>query len=73
MLINLLKRWIVFSIHGLQRSGHPDQIVASGGKFVTPDSGPLTGCPGKKNPALSRRAEETQRLARSCSERFNRA
>ena len=46
--------------------GRAEQIVATGGKFITSISGPLTGCPRtavgepteQKNPALSRQAEE---------------
>jgi hypothetical protein len=76
ILANLLKREAFFQIHELRRLGQAEQIVATGGRFVTLISGPQAAgmCwakpPKGKNPALSRRAEETQRLARSSSERF---
>lgn len=66
----LIEKTSSFSDLALRRLGRAEQIVATGGKFVTPDSGPLTGCAQEsvgrtsegKNPALSRRAEEIQTL-----------
>ncbi|MGH6868940.1 MAG: hypothetical protein ACREDA_08765, partial [Methylocella sp.] len=58
--------------------GQAEQIETTRDKFVTALCG-LAGCvqewvgekpPERKNPTLSRRAEEPPRLARSCSERF---
>jgi hypothetical protein len=76
--VQLIEKRKRFQIHGVRRLGQAEQIVATGGKFVTTISGPAYRNPRnvlaepfeKKIPALSRRAEETQRLARSCSEGF---
>src|ERR1700732_5236223 len=43
VLLNLLKRQAIFKIYGLRRLGQAEQIVATGGKFVTANSGPLSG------------------------------
>jgi hypothetical protein len=43
----LIEKPGIFSDSWLRRAGQPEQIVATGGKFVTPISGPRTGCPWK--------------------------
>lgn len=50
MLINLLKRQAFYQIHRHRRLGQAEQIVATGGKFVTAIFGPLTRCPRKEKP-----------------------
>jgi hypothetical protein len=54
-----LKRRELFQIHGLRRSGHAEQIVATGGKSVTPIPARLPDLPvdvgslSKRKPSVS--------------------
>jgi hypothetical protein len=47
MVAKLLKKQILLHLHRLRGFGQPAQIVAMGGKFVTPISGCLTDVPRK--------------------------